>query len=84
MAVVDASGVDVQVSLRSELLSIIDAETIVLDDVANPVIVAFSAFRIHIYYDKTHASNTLSSRISFIPWMLLLKSFVSISRPMLG
>ncbi|CAN0925695.1 Replication protein A 70 kDa DNA-binding subunit E [Linum grandiflorum] len=67
LTVVDASGVEVQVSLWSELSSIIDAETIVLDDVANPVIIACSAFRIHLYHDKPHASSTLSSRIFLDP-----------------
>ncbi|CAN0912464.1 hypothetical protein LINGRAHAP2_LOCUS27375, partial [Linum grandiflorum] len=52
---------------RSELSSVIDADTVVLDDVANPSIVAFAGFWVHLYHGKGTTSSTLCSRVFLDP-----------------
>ncbi|CAN0922372.1 Replication protein A 70 kDa DNA-binding subunit E [Linum grandiflorum] len=64
LTVADASGVEVDVSLWSDLSSVIDADAVVLDDASNPAIVAFAGFRVHLYRDFVMtASSTLASRV---------------------
>ncbi|CAN0924952.1 Replication protein A 70 kDa DNA-binding subunit E [Linum grandiflorum] len=57
------SGVEVDVSLWSDLSSVIDADAVVLDDASNPAIVAFAGFRVHLYRGRMTASSTLASRV---------------------
>ncbi|CAN0897201.1 Replication protein A 70 kDa DNA-binding subunit E, partial [Linum grandiflorum] len=49
VVVIDASGLEVEVSLWSELSNVLDPDSIPLDDVSNPVIVAFLSFQIRPY-----------------------------------
>ncbi|CAN0881793.1 Replication protein A 70 kDa DNA-binding subunit E, partial [Linum grandiflorum] len=63
IVVVDSSGLEVEVSLWSELSNVLDADTIPLDDMSNPVIVAFLGFQIRTYMGKITSSSGLASRI---------------------
>ncbi|CAN0871675.1 Replication protein A 70 kDa DNA-binding subunit B [Linum grandiflorum] len=63
VVVIDASGLEVEISLWSELSNVLDPDSIPLDDVANPVIVAFLSFQIRPYMGKTTASSVLASRV---------------------
>ncbi|CAN0903929.1 Replication protein A 70 kDa DNA-binding subunit B [Linum grandiflorum] len=63
VVVVDASGLEVDVSLWYELSNVLDVDTIPLDDMSNPIIVAFLSVRIRAYMGKTTASSGLASRI---------------------
>ncbi|CAN1145649.1 Disease resistance protein L6 [Linum perenne] len=58
----DAGGSKVVVSLWSELSHVIDADTVTLDDVSNPVIIGFSCLRIGTFEGLVSflASETLS------------------------
>ncbi|CAN0900855.1 hypothetical protein LINGRAHAP2_LOCUS21070, partial [Linum grandiflorum] len=63
VVVIDASGLEVEVSLWSELSIVLDADTVSLDDVSNPTIVAFLGFQIRPYMGKTTASSGFASRV---------------------
>ncbi|CAN0920352.1 hypothetical protein LINGRAHAP2_LOCUS31999 [Linum grandiflorum] len=63
IVVVDVSGLEVEVSLWSELSNVLDVDTIPLDDMSNPVIVAFLGFQIRTYMGKTTTSSGMASRI---------------------
>ncbi|CAN0857625.1 hypothetical protein LINGRAHAP2_LOCUS6842, partial [Linum grandiflorum] len=61
--VVDSSELEIEVSLWSELSTILDADDILLDDMSAPVIFAFLSFQIRPYMGKTTASSVLASRV---------------------
>ncbi|CAN0874963.1 Replication protein A 70 kDa DNA-binding subunit B [Linum grandiflorum] len=65
--VLDSSGGEVEVSLWSEMSSIIDADAVVLDDVSNPVIVVFSCFGVGEFRGKSTASSYTASRVFLDP-----------------
>ncbi|CAN1242023.1 hypothetical protein LINPERPRIM_LOCUS5197, partial [Linum perenne] len=52
VTIIDASGLEVVVSLWSEFSAILDAASIVLDDKTNPFIVALGSFRIGTFGEK--------------------------------
>ncbi|CAN0881851.1 hypothetical protein LINGRAHAP2_LOCUS14467 [Linum grandiflorum] len=49
VVVIDASALEVEVSMWSELSNVLDADTVPLDDVSDPTIVAFLGFQIRPY-----------------------------------
>ncbi|CAN1130401.1 Replication protein A 70 kDa DNA-binding subunit B [Linum perenne] len=67
VTIIDASGLEVVVSLWSEFSTILDAASIVLDDKTNPFIVALGSFRIGTFGGDTTAGSCPASRIAVRP-----------------
>ncbi|CAN1242024.1 Replication protein A 70 kDa DNA-binding subunit E [Linum perenne] len=67
VTIIDASGLEVVVSLWSEFSAILDAASIVLDDKTNPFIVALGSFRIGTFGGDTTAGSCPASRIAVRP-----------------
>ncbi|CAN0839963.1 Replication protein A 70 kDa DNA-binding subunit B [Linum grandiflorum] len=68
VTVADESGLEVDVSLWSELSTIIDPQTVILDDLVHPAVVLFSGFKIGKFRDRVTAYSGSASRVIQEPY----------------
>ncbi|CAN1130719.1 hypothetical protein LINPERHAP2_LOCUS5989 [Linum perenne] len=78
LVIITPSGLEVEVSLWGDLAHVIDADSIVLDDAQNPVIMSFSCFRIGTYKAATKFAlqppttpHFLTNSFEFVPFAKL-------------
>ncbi|CAN1165845.1 Replication protein A 70 kDa DNA-binding subunit B, partial [Linum perenne] len=67
LTIANERGIELVVSLWADLSNLVDATTLALDSSANPIIIAFGAFRITKFSGKVSATSCTASRVCLQP-----------------